>query len=264
MKRCRIIAEVGSNHLGDRDLALDHIAAAAESGADFVKFQSWEADRLSPAWAKDLEYYSRCELSDDDHFFLKEACDKAGVNFLTTVFYESRLDFVRSVSPEYLKIASIDTSNLQLIEKAQDMFGSLIISTGMTDSLQVERVASVLTEDRHTLLHCVSEYPCKPEHARMNRMDYLRLFSSSVGLSCHASDIFAAMVAVARGADFVEKHFIIKHDDRARDNKVSITPNQLKELCVFRDTVYLLDSNKSIEPTENEMLIREKYTGKWG
>jgi len=107
MKRARIIAEISSNHLGNLDLAKEHIAVAAECGADFVKFQSWQSKELSPSWLKDREYYEQTELSDDDHYELLECCQKHHVQFLTTVFSLSRIDFLKELSPSYIKIASI-------------------------------------------------------------------------------------------------------------------------------------------------------------
>jgi len=263
MKRCKIIAEVGANHLGDMELARDHILAAAEAGADFVKFQSWQSIRLSPVWSESLSYYQQCELSEDDHFFLAEECRKAGVMFLSTAFDPVRLGFLKSVSPDYIKISSIDAHNTDFIRKALQLFNYLIVSTGMTTTDELSWLSYLLKDTPHTLLHCVSEYPCKHENGRMNRMTYLKEFSPSVGLSCHSQDIFAATTAIARGADIVEKHFILKHTEEARDDKVSITPDQLKSLCQYRDIVNLLDSDLDTEPSDAEMEVRKRYEGKW-
>lgn len=264
MKRARIIAEISSNHLGDLELAKEHIHAAAECGADFVKFQSWQSKELSPSWLKDLDYYEQTELSDDDHYELLACCQKHNVQFLTTVFSLSRVDFLKELSPSYIKIASIDSTSASLINRCKDSFRHLIISTGMRFEDEVSWLAYLLRGYEYTLLHCVSEYPTTHENQRMARMEWLKDFSLNVGLSCHATDIFAAQVAIARGASMIEKHFILEHNDRARDSKVSILPNQLKELCLFRDAVELMDSDKSVDPTEEELLVRDKYTGKWG
>lgn len=266
MARCKIIAEVGSNHGGNIDLAKQYIAEASRCGADIVKFQSWQYKELSPKWTTDREYYERCELSDEAHYILYNTCKEYNIEFLTTVFSVSRVPFLFGLSPKHIKIASTDVTSTRLLTECREHFDHVFLSTGMSTEDEIQWASYLLSKDSKpfTLFHCVSEYPTAYENTRMARMVWLKQFSDSVGLSCHSEGILSAMTAIARGAEYIEKHFILEHNNIYKDNKVSITPDELTELCQFRDAVELMDMDETNDPSDEELEVRARYVGRWG
>lgn len=264
MKRARVIAELSSNHLGKLDLAKELCYTAKSCGADYAKFQSWQSIGLSPKWLKDIDYYKQCELTNDGHYELFDYCQSINLGFLTTCFSLDRIAFLKELSPSIIKIASIDATSTSLINACKDSFDHILVSTGMSKPDEIQWLAYLLQDKSHTLLHCVSEYPTPLESTRMARMLWLKQFSSSVGLSCHSQSIYPSMTAIANGAEYIEKHFIMEHNDLARDSKVSILPRQLKKLCEYRDACELMFEDDSVSPTDDELEIRARYTGKWG
>ncbi len=261
--RTRIIAEIGANHNGDMALAEAMIAAAAEAGADYVKFQSWQAKNLKPG---DPNYarHKRTELSDEDHHRLMEACSKSGVKFLTTCFDMGRVDFLASLGLETIKVASPDCGSLPLIAALRERFPHLIISTGMTPTDEVIKTGELLKGTNFTFLHCTSLYPTPEDRVNLARMDWLRRFTPSVGYSDHTLGTTAAMLAIARGADFVEKHFTLSRCLPGKDQRVSCQPDELRDICAFAKSVERMMGSPDPGLTAEERQLRSIYVGKWG
>ena len=112
--KCKLIAEIGWNFIGDMILAKEMIVAAKESGADYAKFQTWSTNDLKPgAWDKDgrIELYKKAELSEEKHIELKEFCDKNKIEFLTSVFNPKYFDFLKNLNLSSIKIASMEIPN---------------------------------------------------------------------------------------------------------------------------------------------------------
>lgn len=265
MKRTQIIAEVGANHGGDMDLAERMIEAAARAGADWVKFQSWRAETLPADYpAEDVAYYEKCQLSDEDHRRLIRTCGQNGVRFLTTCFDRGRIDFLAGLDLEAVKVASPDLGSLGMLRELRIRFPRLVVSTGMAHDEEVFQAAEALAGADYTFLHCVSLYPAPPERVNLARMDWLRTFTPSVGFSDHTLGTEAAKLAIARGADFVEKHFTLSRDLPGRDQAVSAEPGEIREIADFARAVAERMGSAHPGLTETERELRGRYIGKWG
>lgn len=261
----KIIAEISSNHCGDRALAVKMIKAAAEAGADMVKFQSYKAENLQGDWSKkDREWYSQTELSDDDHRYFINVCKKEEIDFLTTCFDRKRIDFLSSLGLKHIKIASTDCASYTMLKEIRDAFEFPIVSTGMTYKEEIEKAAKILKKGKFAFLHCVSLYPTPVEKLNLKKMEWLRNFTTHVGLSDHTTDIKSGIAALSKGASFIEKHFSLDRTAPGKDHKVSILPKQLKELCEFRDFMKKAEGELNFSLSDKELAVRKKYVGRWG
>lgn len=261
--RTNIIAEISSNHMGDMEVAKDMIRIAAENGADFVKFQSFKAETLRPDWP-DQEWYIKTELSKEQHYLLIEECQKNGVQFLTTCFDRTAIPFLSSLNLTHIKVASTDLASYTMLEELREKFDYMIVSTGMSYREEIEKASKILRTGNFAFLHCVSIYPTPIEKLNIKKMDWLRNFTNDVGLSDHSIGVEGAMIAAARGAAFIEKHFTLNRDWPGKDHKISILPEQLKQLTDFRDAVEKADSNLSFDLSSGEVDVRDRFVGRWG
>ena len=262
-----LIAEFGSNHLGDIDLTRRMIDAAANARIDVVKFQSWQADRLIttyPDYARMMEWYKKTELSDEKHRILKKACEEAGVEFLTSVFDLDRVPFLATLGLKRIKIASPDCGSTALLKAVKDRFPEILISTGMSTDAEVEAAAKTMGQHPFTLLHCVSQYPTPLEMVNLSRMDWLATLCPSVGFSDHTMGATAAKMAIAHGARYIEKHFTLDQTLPGPDQKMSSPPEVFREIADWRDQWETCRGQAHRPLTDAEEALRKKYIGKWG
>lgn len=265
--RSKIVAEVGANHIGNIDVAVAMIQAAARAGADMVKFQSWQARKLRPDFPDypgTFERHRRTELSDADHVSLIEACAKHGVEFLTTCFDLERVDFLASLGLKRIKVASPDCGSLKLLDRLMAKFDHLIISTGMSTNDEVLTMIEHARGHRVTVLHCVSLYPTPPARVNMERMLWLRSLGVPVGFSDHTLGTDAARLAIALGAEIVEKHFTLSRALPGKDQAISGEPAEFVELRRWAETVETLRGTAHPRPSAAEEELRAVYVGKWG
>jgi sialic acid synthase SpsE len=264
MKKSFIIAEISSNHMGNMDLASKMIEEASKAGADFVKFQSWQEKTLIPSW-KDREWYKQTELTDDNHKFLIDVCNKNNVEFLTTCFDRKRIGFLSSLGLKYIKVASTDLASYTMLKEIRDAFEFPIVSTGMSKKEEIENASTILSrKGDFAFLHCVSIYPTPIEKLNLKKMEWLKQFTSFVGLSDHSLGIEGAQIALSRGASFIEKHFTLHRSLPGKDHRISILPEQLKALCDFRDLIEKADGELNFELSKEELEVRDKFIGRWG
>ncbi|MDY6862150.1 MAG: N-acetylneuraminate synthase family protein, partial [Thermodesulfobacteriota bacterium] len=263
MSYCKIIAEIGSNHNGELSLAKEMIWAAKYAGADIVKFQSWQAKNLKPK-DPNFERHIKAELSDDAHFILKKECKKAGVKFLTTCFDIGRIDFLKSLGLDTVKVASPDLGSIKMIKTLREKFPHLIISTGMSYKEEIYQTARILKDYNYTFLHCTSLYPTPIHKVNLIRMDWLKGFAPHVGFSDHTMGCEAAKAAIARGAEYIEKHFTLSRNLPGKDQKISAIPEEIKEIADYAKNIQELLGSCQIELCEEEMELRKIYIGKWG
>lgn len=259
---CEIIADISNNHGGDMDLACRMIDAAVESGAMYAKFQTWKVERLKPGeWDNDgrRELYRLSELDEDKHLFLKNHCDERGIKFLTSCFSARDLDFIRTFM-DVVKIPSPECKNTELVYKAIELFGRVIISTGASTYSEYAQYANYKNV---YLLHCVSSYPCPYQNINMRKMDTLKDLTPKYGYSGHGIGIYDALLAISRGAKIVEKHFTIDHDLPFRDNKFAILPDEMKQVVVFAKHYDEMVEDHGIDWQEGEKVVRERYSGRW-
>jgi len=246
---CRvfIIAEAGVNHGGSIDRALAMVDAAADAGADAVKFQAFCADRLTTAAARTAAYQAhatgktsqrdmlaRLELSADQFRRIAERCRQRGVMFLATPFSATDLDGLLELEIRAVKIASTDLVDLELLARAARTGLPLIISTGASDEGEIARAMDVIraggAAERVILLHCVSCYPTPTEHANLAAIGTLRTrFAIPVGYSDHTTLLESGAWAVCAGACLLEKHFTLDRTADGPDHAMSLTADELSD-----------------------------------
>ncbi len=265
--RPRLIAEIGANHLGDMDLARAMVDAAVESGADTVKFQSWLPGKMVkdfPDYDTVFARHSRNQLSDDQHLELIEYCKSRGVGFLTTCFDIGRVEFLATLGIDEIKVASPDCGSIAMIEKLMAAFPRLIISTGMTDEDDVLRSIEATRGHDVIYLHCVSLYPTPPGEVNLARMEWLRDQGVRAGFSDHTLGPDAAMLAIARGAEVVEKHFTLSRGLPGNDQKISGQPEEFRTIADWIETVATMAGVGQPEMTAPEREMQQRFVGKWG
>lgn len=246
---CFLIAEAGVNHNGSLARALEMVEAAARAGADAVKFQSFNSERLAAPGAplaeyqeaaigggqSQLEMLKALELDPDQHRALKARCQKLGILFLSTPFDEACADFLDELGVPAFKVGSGELTNLPLLEHLAAKKKPLILSTGMSRMSQVEAAVGALRgrglEDL-VLLHCVSQYPAPAGEANLLAMEAMRQrFGVPVGFSDHTLGVEIGLAAVALGASVLEKHFTLDRGLPGPDHQASLMPEELGRLC---------------------------------
>jgi len=242
-----IIAEAGVNHNGDIALALRLIDAAADAGADYVKFQTFKADRMVTRSANRAQYQiqntgtsesqfemlKRLELSEDAHAILIAHCKLRGIAFLSTGFDVESLNFLAGLQLQVFKVPSGELTNLPYLRHIGKLGRPVILSTGMATLSEVGAAISVLEQvgtksDEITVLHCTTEYPAPMEDVNLRAMITLRdAFKVKVGYSDHTRGIEIPIAAVALGASILEKHFTLDRSLPGPDHAASLEPGEL-------------------------------------
>jgi N,N'-diacetyllegionaminate synthase len=273
---CFVIAEAGVNHNGDPALAHRLVDAAADSGADAVKFQAFRADELASADAAAAPYQRidnaptqrdllrGLELSDDTFEALRRHADDRGLVFLASGFDTLSLEMLDRVGVAAYKIASPDVANPLLLEAVASRRRPVILSTGTADLGEVDAAVAMLrAAGAHELvvLQCTSAYPAPAEEANLRAMATMRdALRVPVGFSDHTEGDEVALAAVALGACVLEKHFTLDRSLPGPDHRASVEPEALALLVarVRRIEAALGDGVKA--PTaserENAMLVR--------
>ena len=218
-QRAYICAEIGINHMGDLEMAHRLMELADENSADAVKFQCFSADdlvskELQPELHRELQ---KKEIGYSDlqnlRVYMEEACLSA--DLICSVFDPKSVDPLRDyVKVDALKIASGDITNYPLLQAVGESGLPVILSTGASDGREVGRAVELLNKSGCydlIILHCVSLYPTDNSRVNLQAMDQLRVFGYPVGLSDHTIGNDIAIAAIARGANFIEKHFTFNH-----------------------------------------------------
>jgi N,N'-diacetyllegionaminate synthase len=242
-----VIAEAGVNHNGDRQLAMALIDAAAEAGADIVKFQTFKSEHIASAQAPKAVYQQqntgnlesqrdmirRLELGHADHVALMSHAQDRGIRFLSTPFDSGSIELLHSLGMTTGKIPSGEVTNLPYLRSMARAFPELIMSTGMADIDEVAAALDVLyrhgaDRERLTLLHCTTEYPAPMQDVNLRAMLTLqRTFGTRVGYSDHTIGIEIPIAAVALGATVIEKHITLDRELPGPDHRASIEPQEL-------------------------------------
>ena len=234
----KVIAEIGWNHMGDMKLAAEMIKESSDSGASFAKFQTWKVSRLkSGAWDFDgrREIYENAELSEKDHEYLIEICNKNKIEFLSSAFALEDAKLLKYLGCKKVKIPSFECTNRELINYCQNNFSEVIISTGTATKDEIDNLKLFINQEKTIVMHCVSSYPCTSSIANLPRLNYLKENFLRVGYSDHTQGINVACISLNYQVEFIEKHFTINNDLPGRDNKFAILPNEMKNLNEFID-----------------------------
>jgi sialic acid synthase SpsE len=244
-----VIAEVGSNH--DRDLEIAHklIDVAADARADAVKFQTYSADALysryaprlsemdeygrSPEGESPYEMIKNLELPREWQRELKDHASEREIDFISTPFDLPAVDELEALDVAAFKIASYEIVDYDLLAAAASKGRPMIISTGGSSLADVERAVAVIEgQSNHqiVILHCVSQYPAEIEDLNMRAMQTLgHAFGYPVGFSDHSLGNVAAVVAIALGATCLEKHFTLDPTRTGPDHPTAADPDQLAD-----------------------------------
>lgn len=267
-----IISEIGVNHNGILQYALDLIDASVEAGVDAVKFQKRELKDLYPekylsdanVGEKNLNYLlpilQRVELSDEDYYRLVDYCREKGVTFLCSAFDPKSADFVDSLGVPAFKVASADMINLPLLDHLVSKGKPLIVSTGMSRIEEVDITVNYLKEREaeFALLHCNSTYPAAFEDINLRFMDKLRTYDVPVGYSGHERGIAVSTVAAALGAAIIERHITLDRTMDGPDHAASLEPHGFSKMVRdIRQTSQALGTGREKFMTRGEILNRE-------
>ena len=262
-----VIAEVGGNHNGNPEIAMELVEAAAETGANAVKFQSYKAELLvhpkqeplpivRKYYKNQLDRFKSLELSDNNYQELIDRCKKLNIDFLTTPFDLQILDKF-SVNMPVIKIASGDLTYHKLIKQASLLNKPVILSTGRSSLNEVVNTVSFLRQlkcKNYTLLHCVSEYPAKYKDLNLYAIKLLkRKFKCEVGYSDHSKGIEAALAAVAIGASYIEKHLTLDVNDKGPDHRASAEPHEFKRMVEGIRNLELALGSERKKATKSEL-----------
>lgn len=265
--KTKIIADLTSNHMGDMQVIEAMIRNLADHGVDVVKTQSWRADNLRkdfPDYDMNYRYYKQHELSDEDHFKIKEFCDHYGIQMLTTCFDVDRVDFLASLGLATIKVASSDMAGYRMIRRLLDRFEEVIISTGAATECELERTMEICRGGNAVFLHCMAYYPCPLEKVNMERMLFLKEKGFRAGYSDHTLGTEAGKYAICLGAEYVEKHFTLNRCLPGRDQKMSATIEELSDLVLWANLVESMRGASDAPLSDVEIKFRNNYVGKWG
>ena len=270
-----IIAEAGVNHNGDMNLAKELILQAKKAGADYVKFQTFQPEKLVSRYAPKAEYQKKLTGGQGTQFGMlqklalsqaqfRELYQFAGeqeIGFISTPFDIESSHFLNALGMEFWKIPSGEITNLPYLEQIADTGKPVILSTGMSTMDEVKAAISVLrqkgTEDI-TILHCNTEYPTPMQDVNLRAMQTLReQCQVPVGYSDHTLGIEVPIAAVAMGAIVIEKHFTLDHSMEGPDHKASLEPDELTAMVkAIRNIESALgDGNKQVTMSEKKNMV---------
>lgn len=260
-----IIAEIGSNHDQDLDKARRLIAAAAECGADAVKFQSLDYDRMHAYEDSDMRaLFERIRLDEAWYEPLSTCAAEHGVAFSSSPCYLEAVSILDQVKSAYFKIASPQTKAFpQVIAAAARTGKPLIISTGYCDLDDVARAVAVCREAGgrdFVLLQCTARYPAPPEALNLRAMRSLeQAFECPVGFSDHSLGTHIAASAVAMGACVIEKHITLDRTAKGPDHAFALEPPEFRTMVQqIRETEAALGNGRKI-PLEEEVEAFRRY-----
>lgn len=270
-ERTYMIAEMSGNHNGSKDRAIEIINKAKESGADCVKIQTYTPDTITidcdneyfriddGTWKGENLYslYGKAFTPWEWQADLKKEADRIGIDFLSTPFDYSSVDFLEEMGLEFYKIASFELVDIPLIRYIAKKKKPIIISTGMSKLSEIEEAVNCIKKygdaNQLVLLKCCSAYPAISDDMNIETIsDMQKTFNLPIGLSDHTLGDLSAILAVAKGARVIEKHFCMDRKEGGPDSSFSMEPAEYKEMVAhIRDAEKALGS-VSYGPTKNE------------
>jgi len=271
-----IIAEIGNNHNGSLDLAIKSIKAAAKSGVDAVKFQSFKTEEFMADKKIKYKYktfkgvktetmykmFKRLEFKNEWYTKLSNLSKNLGIDFLSSTSTNDFAKFLKKMNSKAIKIASEDIINYPLLKKISKLNKRVILSTGMADEKEIEKAVSILKKIKKKLilLHCVSLYPTPENKTNLHRILALKdRYNLPVGFSDHTIGINASLAAAVLGACVIEKHFTLNKKFSGPDHLLSSDPREFTQLVNNIRQIEKMIGLKNIKPTNAEIKIRKKF-----
>ena len=276
INRTIVIAEAGVNHNGNLETAKKMIEVAAQAGVDYVKFQTFNSDKLVTNYAdlaeyqktsmgasvNQLEMLNSLELKEADHFELMNHCKINNVNFLSSAFDIDSAKFLEKFNLDYIKIASGLITDYPYLKYVASLKRRIILSTGMSSLNEVRDALEVLNNfgaplSHISLLQCTTEYPAPIDEVNLRVIQELKNeFGLRVGYSDHTSGINVSLAAVAIGAEIIEKHFTLDRNMKGPDHKASLEPQELRNLVKSIREVEIALGESEKNATKSEMKNR--------
>lgn len=275
MGKVIIIAEAGVNHNGSFENAKALIDAAANAGADYVKFQTFKADKLvskvaeTAAYQKknlnqedgtQFEMLKKFEMPEEWHYLLKDYANQKGIAFLSTGFDEESVDFLNNLGIDLFKIPSGELTNKPYLIHVAKKKKPIILSTGMATLNEIKESVLVLKKEgvsSHdiTVLHCNTEYPTPMIDVNLRAMNLIgNELGVKIGYSDHTLGIEIPIAAVAIGATVIEKHFTLDKNMEGPDHIASLEPIELKNMVTsIRNIELAIQGNGIKEPSNSEI-----------
>ena len=276
-KKVFIVAEIGINHNGDMKIAEESIKAAAEAGADSVKFQSYKTEDFITNKNLKYKYFSKNQVVEESQFEMFKRCelDLKQLNFLYKKSKEYNLDFhstptnieginhLKELGCEYIKNGSDYLTHLELIKKMGESGLTTIISTGMANLGEIDDAVRTFKSTGNSnliLLVCTSSYPTPPQEVNLSRISSLReIYNLPIGFSDHTNGVNAAIGAVFQKAIWIEKHFTIDKNLPGPDHRFSLDPKELKFLVNSIRESEQMNGSPHFFPTESEKENRNLF-----
>lgn len=252
-----IIAEIGLNHGGNISIAKRLIKDAKKAGADAAKFQIFEPHTLGRDKNKNVANNRWIKLftSDSDIEKLKKFCESNKIDFICSIFDIPSLERIKKFNLKFIKIASSEVNNLELLRKIKKTRTPTILSTGMSSDYEINKAIKILKNP--ILLHCVSLYPCIPSKINLNRMKKLKdKYNLITGFSDHSVGVHACKIAITKGATVIEKHFTYNQKIKGSDHLHSSDRKELSDLVNFAKNYKDYLGNGKIDPSKEELKIQ--------
>lgn len=241
-----IVAEIGINHNGDIDTAIDMIIKAKETGADAVKFQKRTPELCVPMDQRNLmretpwgyisymEYRERMEFGLAEYQAIDTLCKELEIDWFVSIWDEPSVDFMETFSPICYKIPSASLTDEKLLKKVKSTKRPLILSTGMSTFNQIRKSVDLTGQDQLVITHSTSSYPCDPNELNLKMIETLRgKFESPIGYSGHEVGLITSVVAVAMGASLIERHFTLDRAMWGSDQSASVEPGGFRLLVKY-------------------------------
>lgn len=261
---------MSANHAGSLSRAKEIIHAAKESGADCIKIQTYTADTITMncnnqyfqinggTWNGDNLYslYQKAYTPWEWQPELKAEADKIGIDFFSTPFDKTAVDFLEDIGVEFYKIASFEVVDIPLIEYVASKGKPIIMSTGMATLGEIEDAVNAIrgqNNNQLALLRCASAYPAITDEMNLQTMVNMKdTFGVPVGLSDHSMGSLGAVTAVAMGASIIEKHFCLSREDKNPDSSFSMEPKEFESMVCDIRMIEKAKGKVSYGPTSQE------------
>lgn len=271
MNKVFIIAEAGVNHNGNIELAKKLIDVACEAGADAIKFQTFQTEKLVTKKARKADYQQantgssesqfemikKLELDLTAHKTLIEYCKMRNIIFLSTPFDIGSIQMLDELGIPIFKVPSGEITNLPYLRKIAQLGKPIICSTGMSTMQEIMACMEVLKKEGNnqvTVLHCNTEYPTPMEDVNLKAMRTLHeKLGVEVGYSDHTLGIEVAIAAVALGAKVIEKHITLDRNMEGPDHKASLEPHELSAMISAIRNIEKALGNSEKVPSASEV-----------
>jgi len=266
------IAEMSANHAGSLDNAIEIVRAAKHAGADCLKIQTYTADTMTincdneyfringGLWDgyKLYDLYTKASTPWEWHKAIKEECENVGLDFLSTPFDSTAVDFLEELGVEFYKVASFELVDIPLIEYIASKNKPIIMSCGMgaIDEIQdAIEACKKMNNNQIILLKCSSVYPAIYTEMNLDTIvDMRERFKTPTGLSDHTIGSLAAVVAISLGAQIIEKHFCLSRLIKNPDSEFSMEPDEFKQMVKDCTAASEIRGKINYKLTEKEML----------